>query len=565
MVKSSENIWQTHYPEELNWDINIGETSLPDFFDAYAQKYADNIFLNFLGKEWTYAQSHDMVHKVAAGLQKLGVKKGTKVGLFLPNTPYCIWFYYGILKAGGTVVNYNPLYTQHELTHQIEDSETDIIITLDLDILYDKMDDILRETRLNKLVICPFTEILSFPKNILFPLLKRKDVAKITWDDRHVKFQDLINNDGNVTTPDITPTEDIAVLQYTGGTTGVPKGAMLTHQNLYANTIQVGTWMKPLKETEEEQLTIVGVLPFFHVFAMTAVMNMSIYHGMRILLQPKFEIDKVLKLVDKEKPDLFAGVPAIYNAIAKHPDIHKYDFSSLRYCISGGAPLPAEVKKKFEESTKCENVSEGYGLTEASPVTNCNPVKGKIKIGTIGPALPQTTIEILDRDDKKTILKQGEKGEVCITGPQVMKGYYNKPEETDKTIINGRLHTGDVGFIDEDGYVVLVDRIKDLIIVRGYNVYPSQVEEAIYQHPNVEECIVAGVPDEERGETVWAWVKPVEGRDLSEEDLTSLLKDLVSPIEIPRKIIIRDEPLPKTTVGKLSRKDLLEQEGIKKV
>jgi long-chain acyl-CoA synthetase len=564
MNNTEKHIWEEHYPEGATWDTEIKETSLPDFFDFQANKFADRPFLNFFGKEWDYKTSLEMTNKIAKGLQSLGVTKDTKVGLFLPNTPYSVWFYYAVLKAGGTVVNYNPLYTEKELEHQVEDSQTDIIITLDLAVLYDKILGVMKDTRLKKLVICPFTDILPFPKNILFPIAKFKERAKVKYDEHHVKFDTIINNDGEYKRYEINPTENVAVLQYTGGTTGTPKGAMLTHQNIYANAAQVSLWMAPLKEGNE-QLTMVGVLPFFHVFAMTAVMNMSIYHGMRILLQPRFDLDMVLKLVDKEKPDLFAGVPAIYNAIAKHPKISKYDFSSLRFCISGGAPLPGEVKKRFEEATKCPNVAEGYGLTEASPVTNCNPVCGQVKVGTIGLPLPQTIVEILDRDDKKTVLPQGEKGEVCIRGPQVMKGYFNKPEETAKTIMDGRLHTGDVGFIDEEGYVTLVDRIKDLIIVRGYNVYPSQIEEAIYQHPAVEECIVAGVPDEERGETVWAWIKPTKGTSITSEEMKDFLDEMISPIEMPRKFIIRDQDLPKTTVGKLSRKDLLEQEGIKRV
>lgn len=561
MVK---HIWEKSYPTGLDWHTPIDTPTLPDFFDHQAIKHHDRIFLNFLGREWSYSDSRKMVDQIAAGLQEIGVKKGIKVGLFLPNTPYSVWFFYGILKAGGTVVNYNPLYTQSELTHQVEDSETDIIITADLEMLCDKMDDLLASTRLQKLVICPFSEILPFPKNILFSLFKRKDIAKIDWSDkRFIKFEAMTYSQHVWNPPKIDAVNDVAVLQYTGGTTGRPKGAMLTHQNIYSNAAQVSLWISELTRPNV-QMSVVGVLPFFHVFAMTAVMNMGIYHGMRILLQPNFELDKVLKLIDQEKPDFFAGVPAIYNAIAKHPDVEKYDFSSLQYCISGGAPLPKEVQKRFADKTGCPWLSQGYGLTESSPVATVNPVRDGMTVDTIGLPVPQTLVEIINQDDGVTPMPIGEKGEVCITGPQVMKGYFNKPDETAKTIKNGRLHTGDIGFMDVNGYVTLVDRIKDLILVRGYNVYPSQVEDAIYKHPSVEEAIVAGVPDEERGETVWAWIKPREGRSVSEEDIKTFLKDHVSPIELPRKVIIRDKPLPKTDVGKLSRKMLLEQEGIKK-
>ncbi len=561
---STKHVWLNNYPDGVDWNADIAPVSLPAFFADRAKRYAERPFLNFLGKEYTYGESMDVIEKLSTGLQAMGVKKGVHVGLFLPNTPYTVWFYYAVLRAGGTVVNYNPLYTEKELHHQIEDSETDIMITADLKLLCDKVVNLLESTRLKTLVVCPFTEILPFPKSLLFKLFKGKELAKLDMDDdRIVSFDHVRSTNHTYQAPQIDPVNDVAVLQYTGGTTGRPKGAMLTHENIYANAAQVGLWVGPLIDPNR-QLSMVGVLPFFHVFAMTAIMNMSIYQGMRILLQPNFELKRVLKLVDKEKPDLFAGVPAIYNAMAKHDKIDHYDFSSLKYCISGGAPLPKEVKNRFTEKTGCKWLSEGYGLTESSPVATCNPVRGDIRIGTIGLPLPQTVIEIVDAEDKTTLMPFGEKGEVCIRGPQVMKGYYNQQDETDNVLKGGRLHTGDIGIMDADGYVTLVDRIKDLILVRGYNVYPTQVEDEIYKHKDVEECIVAGVPDEERGETVWAWVKPRAGRKINADELKEFLKPLMSPIELPRKIIIRDQELPKTPVGKLSRKMLLEQEGIKR-
>jgi long-chain acyl-CoA synthetase len=306
------------------------------------------------------------------------------------------------------------------------------------------------------------------------------------------------------------------------------------------------------------------VLPFFHVFAMTVVMNCSIWAGMKIILHPKFVLDDILNSIKKHRPTFFPAVPAIFNAIATSPKAKGVDFSCLKFCMSGGAPLPVDVKRLFEEKTGCKALGEGYGLTETSPVATFNPANGKIKTGSVGMPLPGTIIEIIDKDDGVSIMPVGEKGEVCISGPQVMKSYFNKPEETALVLKKGRLHTGDVGYLDAEGYLFLVDRIKDMIMVRGYKVYPRFVEEAIYKHPSVEECIVAGVPDAERGETVWAWVKPLAGRALTEEDLKKFLEDKLSPIELPRKITIRDQPLPKTAVGKLSKKDLLEQEGIRK-
>ncbi len=553
-------VWEKNYPEGIKWNVDINPQPVFNIIDESVLNFPDNDAIDFLGKIYKYSELDILINKAAKGLQDLGVKKGIKVGLFLPNCPYSIIFYNAILKCGATVVNYNPLYVKEELEYQIEDSDTDMMVTMDIELLYAKMEQALANTRLNKLIICKMSGALPFPKNLLFPIVKRKDVAKIKHDKRHVWFDDLINNDGEFKPSKIDVYEDIAVLQYTGGTTGVPKGAMLTHANVYSNAKQTALWLNSAEPGKEIKI---GVLPFFHVFAMTAVMNLSIWYGMKIILLPKFDIDQVLKLIDKEKPTFFPAVPAIFNAIANHKDVGKYDFSSLKFCLAGGAPLPNDVKRLFAEKTGVKAIGEGYGLTESSPVATCNPINNSAVTGSIGQPLPATIIDIVDLETG-VLLGIGEKGEICIKGPQVMKGYYNRQDATDKTIIDNRLHTGDVGYVDEKGFVYIVDRIKDLILVRGYNVYPRHVEEAIYDHPSVEECIVAGVPDVERGETVWAWIKPVDGKELSAEDMQLFLKDKISPIERPRKIIIKTTPLPKTTVGKLSRKDLLEQEGIKK-
>lgn len=553
--------WEKKYPEKVDWHAEIGSQPVTRLLENAVNRYGRRPAIDFLGKEYNYEQLGRLVTRAAKGLQKIGIGKGKKVGLFLPNSPYSVIFYFAILKAGGTVVNYNPLYAERELKHQIEDSETDILVTMDLKLLYDKASMMLSETRVNTLIICPMEDALPFPKNILFPLFKGKDIAKIPVDGRHISFTQIIANDGATEYVDIDPRTDVAVLQYTGGTTGVPKGAMLTHENVYANAQQTALWISPIARPGEE--SILAVLPFFHVFAMTAVMNLAIWYGFKMILLPKFDLLETLKTIHRKKPQYFPAVPAIYNAINASPAAKDYDLSSIRFCFSGGAPLPVDVKHAFEKKTGCI-LSEGYGLTESSPVLTGNPAGGDIRAGSIGLPIPGTVIEIISRDDGQTVLPVGEKGEICARGPQVMLGYYKKPEETAKVIRNGRLHTGDVGYMDPDGYIYIVDRIKDLILVRGYNVYPRNVEEAIYLHPGVEECIVAGVPDAERGETVWAWVKPVAGKQLEEADLHKFLENKLSPIEIPRRFIIRDKALPKTAVGKLSRKDLLEQEGIRR-
>lgn len=556
----TDYVWLKNYPKKVAWDGNVPVYPVYEMLDRTVRQYGDRPGFNFLGKKSTWHDLGDQVNRLAKGLQGIGVTKGVKVGLFLPNSPTFVISYFAVLKAGGTVVNFNPLYSVKELKHQIEDSETDIMITLDIKMLCDKMQEVLATTRIRKLIVRKFTGLLPFPKNVLYPLLKGKDVAHLEPSDKIISYYDLTDNDATPAHVQINPHEDVAVLQYTGGTTGVPKGAMLTHANVVANTEQAAQWLYDARPGEEK---MVGVLPFFHVFAMIAVMNLSVRHAMEIVALPRFELDQTLKLIDKYKPHYLPAVPAIYNAISKNRNIDKYNLRSLRYCISGGAPLPVEVKKEFEKLTGCV-VVEGYGLTETSPVVSINPIDGENIAGSIGLPLPGTIVEIINVDDKTTRMPLGERGELCVRGPQVMKGYYNKPAETAEVLKDGLLYTGDVAIMDDKGFLYIVDRIKDLIITNGYNVYPRNVEEAIYLHPAVEECIVAGLPDQARGEIVKAWVKPREGQSLTEAELKQFLDDKISKMEMPRSIEIRTQPLPKTMIGKLSRKDILAEELAKK-
>lgn len=547
--------WERVYPDDVDWHAPLPERALHELMEEAVGTYADRPCVDFLGKKYTYAEIGRLVDRAAKGMQALGVGKGVRVGLFLPNTPYSVITYFAVLKAGGTVVNMNPLYAERELAVQIEDSGTEMVVTLDLKVLYDKISRLFAGTRLKRLVVCRMQDILPWPKNWLFPLAKRADKASIPADDRHIPFKRLIDNDGRPAAVAIDPREDVAVLQYTGGTTGIPKGAMLTHANLTANARQAALWFPGVEHGRERML---GVLPLFHVFAMSTVMNLSLEFGAEILLLPRFELEQVMKTIHKKKPTLFPAVPTIYTAIANHKEGDRYDLSSIKFCISGGAPLPVEVKAAFEKRTGCTLV-EGYGLTETSPVVTVNPIKGENRAGSIGLPMPGTTIEIVSLEDASRLLPPGERGEVCIRGPQVMKGYWNKPEETATAMAGGRLHTGDVGYMDEDGYTYIVDRIKDMILCGGYNVYPRNVEEAVYLHPAVSEVVVAGVPDPYRGQTVKAYVKLNEGHSLTREELTEFLRDKLSPIEMPKHLEIRAE-LPKTMIGKLSRKALVEEE-----
>ncbi|MAE51776.1 MAG: dicarboxylate--CoA ligase PimA [Micavibrio sp.] len=553
--------WLAHYPEKPDWNLEIPNKTMLDAFDETTRKHPDKTAMDFMGKTYSWGDFQESVNRFACGLQKHNIRKGDKVGLFLPNCPLFLIAYYGILKCGATVVNYNPLYSSGELKHQIEDSETKIMVTLDLSALYPMAHRMLEESSLDTLIIGKFTDMLSFPKNVLFPLLKAKDQAKPDFNDPRIhRLDTFLQNEGACNTPDLDPKNDVALLQYTGGTTGTPKGAMLTHRNLYANALQCLVNFPD----EQDHYRMLGILPMFHVFAMTVTLNLPVLAGFEIVTIPRFDLKQALKAIHKKKPHFMAGVPAIFNAMNNCDDISSYDLSSLQFCISGGAPLPVEVKKSFEKKTGCV-VCEGYGLTESSPVTNVNPPFGENIPGSIGMPVPATIIEIIDKDDKVTPMPLGERGELCVRGPQVMKGYWQNEEATNETLRptgegDVRLHTGDIAIMDEKGYVYIVDRIKDMIITNGYNVYPRNIEEAIYAHDAVEECIVAGLPHEERGEIVKAWIKLKNGKTLNEKDLLAFLEDRLSRLEMPKLIEFRDEALPKTMIGKLSRKDIVAEE-----
>ncbi|MDE0057876.1 MAG: long-chain fatty acid--CoA ligase [Defluviicoccus sp.] len=551
----TDPLWLAKYPEGVKWDAEIPEGPLFAILEEAVERFPGNEAMDFLGKRYTYAELGDAVTRAAAGFRALGVAKGVKVGLFLPNCPQFVISFFGILKAGGTVVNYSPLYTEDQLAHQIEDSGTEIMVTLGLEALYPKMAALLDRGLIGKLVVGTLQAALPFPKSVLFPLLRRSEIARVPDDDRHLAFAKLLDNDGAGEPPAIDPRADIAVLQYTGGTTGVSKGAMLTHANLHANVHQALMWSPDLVPGEERMM---GVLPFFHVFAMTVVMNLTIALGGSIVMRPRFELDPVLEDVTKKKPTLFPGVPTMYTAIVNHPKLQKFDLTSIKICLSGGAPLPGEIKRRFETLSGCKLV-EGYGLTETSPLATANPFDGLNKEGSIGLPVPGTSIAIVDKEDPRKLLPQGEDGEICVSGPQVMKGYWGREEATAETVVDGRLLTGDVGHIDEEGYVFIIDRKKDLVLVSGFNVFPRKVEEGIYRHEAVEEVTVIGVPDDYTGEAVKAFVKLKEGRALDADELKDFLADKLGRHEMPKHVEFRDE-LPKTMIGKLSKKELVAEE-----
>lgn len=550
-----------HHAPDVDWDSTFSPEPLYAALDRSVQNYGDHPYLQFMGRTWSYREASALIDRTARGLQDMGVRKGVNVGLFLPNCPYYTITYFAILKAGGTVVNFNPLYVEREIASQIRDSGVQIMVTLDLIQLYSKVRHVLdqNDTPLGRIIVCPMRRILPPLKGFLFAVLKRAEIAPVDNDSTTLWFETLTDNDGNFSVAPINPVEDIAVLQYTGGTTGIPKGAMLTHANLSINCQQALRWFPGVRMGQEKMLC---VIPFFHVLAMTALQNLGTAIGAELVLLPRFELKGFLKTINQSKPTLMVAVPTLFTAILNATDLSRYDLSSLRACISGGAPLPVEVKLQFEKLTGCIAV-EGYGLSESSPIATCNPMVGINKPGSIGIPMPGTRVEIRSLDGNSTLVPRGEKGEVCIIGPQVMKGYYNRPDETAQTIRNGCLHTGDVGIIDGEGYVYLVDRIKDVILAGGYNIYPRVIEEALYLHPGVAEAVCIAVPDPYRGQAPKCFVRLREtAQDVTPEQLKDFLTDKVSKIEMPRSIEIRDE-LPKTPVGKLSRKELVAEEAAK--
>ena len=533
--------------------------SIVYYFEKSVLEYGPNPCLNFMGHVYNYRELGQIVDKLASGLQVLGVKQGTKVGLCLPNVPYYTMFYFAILKAGGIVVNFNPLYVERELSFQARDSGVKLMITMDLAQIYNKVEKLREDGDIDKIIICPIGDILNLTKKLLLNILKRKELAKYTPDSAHITYDQVLDFGKNArANPVKVNTRDVALLQYTGGTTGVPKGAILTHSNISANMEQVKLRLEDIRFGLEKSLCVV---PFFHVLGMTAVQNLSIMIGAELILVPRFEVKMLVKEIHKRRPTLMAGVPTIFGAVNNFPSVGKYDLTCIKYGLSGGAPLPLEVKQKFEDLAKCEIV-EGYGLSESSPLVCVNPL-GAGKENSIGTVVEWTSVEFRDLEKPEKKVAQGERGELCVKGPQVMQGYWNKPEETEKALEGGKLlRTGDVGYMDEDGYIFLVDRIKDLILCSGYNVYPRVIEDALYKHPQVEEVTVIGVKDDYRGEAPKAFIKLKPDSVVTEKEIRAHLSTRISKIEMPRDIVFRDE-LPKTLVGKLSKKELYEEEKAK--
>ncbi|WP_377888239.1 long-chain-fatty-acid--CoA ligase [Alkalihalobacillus sp. R86527] len=556
MKNSSEKPWFSHYDEGVPPTIDYDNKPLHQYLLDAARNYPNKKAVHFLGKELTYNELYDRANRLANSLKDHGLEKGERVSIMLPNCPQAVISYYAVLMAGGIVVQTNPLYMERELEHQLTDSEASIIICLDL--VLPKVLNVKNKTVLQHVVVTKINEYLPFPKNFLYPLVQKKNkqgpIVEIPLNEEIHTFQSWVKDGRSEEIElEINPKEDLALLQYTGGTTGLAKGVMLTHYNLVVNTMQMIVWNRDITYGEER---ILGVLPFFHVYGMTCVMNFSIMYASKMIILPKFEPRDTLKTIDKQKPTLFPGAPTIYISLLNEPDFDSYDLSSIKSCISGSAPLPIEVQQKFQEKISGRLV-EGYGLTESSPVTHANPISDGNIIGSVGMPWPDTDAEIVNPEGEVAEVK--EIGELIVKGPQVMKGYWNRPDETEAVLKDGWLFTGDMAYRDEKGYFYIVDRKKDMIIAGGFNIYPREVEEVLYEHPSVQEAVVIGVPDPYRGETVKAFVVLKSNKPCTEEDLNHYCRRFLAAYKVPHLYEFREE-LPKTTVGKILRRVLVDEE-----
>jgi long-chain acyl-CoA synthetase len=546
--------WIASYPDGIAWDGPIDIRPVHEQVLAACAKNPSAPALDFFGATTSFGDLAKKIIAFAGALQhQFGVTKGTRVMLMLPNTPFYPIAYYGVLRAGGTVVNCNPLYTVKELSQIAGNADADLMITLDLKLIFEKAEALVDAGHIKSVVVCHFPDALPLVKKVLFSIVKRKDLAKTGASriaDRITHFDQMIARHETPEAVVIDAKTDIAVQQYTGGTTGIPRGALLTHANIAANMSQIDKWGDGLFYSRSK---VVAVLPFFHIFAMTVCMNVPLCNGTQVIMLPRFDLKDLLALLVRTRANVLPAVPTLLTAIARADSATRNALSSIEVAISGGAALSDEIRNEFKKKSDAL-LAEGYGLTEASPVVCCAALRKASKPMSIGMPLPGTDIRFVDADSGK-VVGTGENGELQVKGPQVMAGYYNDEEASRTAFQDGWLRTGDVGHLDEDGYVFLVDRIKDLIICSGFKIYPRIIEEALMTHPAVDETNVIGVPDSYRGEAPVAFVKLKAGQAATEADLKAFLADHVSKIEMPKEIIFKDA-LPKTLIGKLSKKEL---------
>jgi len=525
--------WEEAYPPGVAWDLEVPRRPLFALLDDAVARYGDRLAIDCLERRYSYAELGRLVERAARGFQALGVDRGVRVGLLLPNTPFFIIAYFGVLKAGGTVVNMNPLYAEAEIAHILEDAGVHTVVTIDQAAVFPKLERAVERHPVEQVVVARSAQLLSLTQRGLYALLGRKERAAIPRDKRHLAFDQLIADDGAPTPVTVDPDHDIAVLQYTGGLDGEPKGAMLTHTNLLANARQTQVWYGAMDDSDEHRF--LGALPLGQAFGISGFLHIGLAIGAALILLPRFSAEEVVRAIDRKKVTAFPGVPTMFAMVLGYRKLGRYDLSSLRYALAAGAPLPASVQRRFESLTGARLI-EGYGLTEAAPVVTINTVASRRRGGSVGLPMPGTVVEIVSLEHPRRRLPTGVVGEVCVRGPQVMAGYWNRPEATAEAVDGDRLHTGDLGYLDEDGFLYLTGRIKRLILVGGYNVFPAHVERAIARHPAVAAAEVSGMGDSRLGERVHARVQLQPGATLTREELRAHLKTWLAPFEIPREV-----------------------------
>jgi len=547
--------WFKFYDEDVPHSLTVPPITVPHLLQQSAERYPAQVATVFMGARLTYRQLKRQVDRFAAGLADLGVKRGDRVAILLPNCPQTIIAYYATLSLGAVAVLTNPLYVERELVYQWSDADVETAVVLDQ--LWPRVEKVRGQTPLKRVIVTGIQDYLSFPKNLLYPLKARRDGtwASVPRGTGVIPFKRLLSRRAAPPHVDLTP-DDLACLQYTGGTTGLPKGAILTHLNLVASVTQIRHFL--LQGHEDATDKAVAILPLFHAYGMSGVMNLGVHLAATLVLLPLFDLAMLAEAIHTERPTFFLGVPALYSALLNYPGSDKIDLTSIRVCFSGAAPLPVEVMEEFEARTGAR-IAEAYGMTEAASVTHVNPRRGLRKHGSIGVPIVGTDARVVDVEAGTRDLPPGQVGELIVKGPQVMQGYWNQPEATDEVLRDGWLYSGDIARMDEDGYFYIEDRKKDLIITAGYNVYPREVEEVLYQHPKVLEASVVGVPSRVRGERIKAFVVLKEGVTAKPSEVVEFCKKRLAPYKVPKSVVFRDE-LPKSLAGKVLRRVLREEE-----
>jgi long-chain acyl-CoA synthetase len=549
--------WLAHYDPNVPATIDYRDEPVTALLDRAVERTPDRTAVAFQNWHVSYANLQKRAGRFAAGLRRMGVTRGDRVAIMLPNLPQTVVSYWGALYAGATVVFVNPLYMETELTHILEDSGAKALVVLDL--LWARHRDLLTRMPLERIIVTRVSGALGFPLNMLYRLKAWREgkLPKLNADGKRVLDWQAAFASEEYYNRDFDPREHLAALQYTGGTTGVSKGVMLTHRNLSVNVQQSRAILHAIGGRPE---VFLGLLPFFHIYGLTVNINFATACGATIVPLPRFDPLETLKAIQRHKPTIFPGTPSVYMALLQQKALPRYDLKSVRYCVCGSAPLPIEIMRRFAEVTEAE-IIEGYGLTEASPITHFNPIVGQRKPGSIGVPFPDTVARVVDLDGSSTHpLPSGEPGELILRGPQVMRGYWNRPDDTAQTLKQGWLHTGDVAVMDEDGYFFIVDRKKDLIITGGYNVYPREIEEVLHEHPKVLEVAAVGVPHRTRGEVVKVYIVPRPGQTLAREEVLAFCKEKLASYKTPKFVELRDE-LPKTFVGKVLKRTLRAENG----